>query len=210
MTPPTERPLVVFGAGGHGKVVADILLSIGERIAGFLDDDKPPGSVVLGLPVLGSHVWLDTNVARVALGIGDNATRARIADSCVTSGSELVSAVHPRAVIAPSVRVEAGAVIMALAVVNADAIIGRGAIVNTAAVVEHDSVVGRFAHISPGAVMGGACRVGAFAQLGIGAAMLPGTSIGESSIVGGGALVARHIPSYIVAVGLPARARRPT
>ena len=210
MTTPTERPLVVFGAGGHGKVVADILLALGERVAGFLDDGKPSGSIVLGLPVLGSRLWLDTNLARVALGVGDNATRAKVADACVASGSELVSAVHPRAVVAPSVRVEAGAVIMALAVANADAVIGRGAIVNTAAVVEHDCIVGRFAHVSPGAVMGGGCRIDAFAQLGIGAAMLPGTSIGESSVVGGGALVAKDIPRSIVAIGVPARTLRPT
>lgn len=206
----TEPPLVIIGAGGHGKVVADIFLARGERVTGFLDDTKPSGAKVLGLPILGTLAWLDTNVARVALGVGDNATRARIADSCVAAGAELVAAVHPRAVVAPSARVEAGAVIMALAVANADAIIERGAIVNTGAIVEHDCVVGRFAHVSPGAVMGGGCRVGAFAHLGIGGAMLPGTSIGDSSIVGGGALVAKDIPTRIVATGVPARARRAT
>jgi sugar O-acyltransferase (sialic acid O-acetyltransferase NeuD family) len=210
VTSSTERPLVVFGAGGHGKVVADILLARGERIAGFLDDGTPSGTIVFGLPVLGSRSWLETNLARVALGVGDNATRARVADACVASGSELVTAVHPRAVVATSVQVEAGAVIMALAVANADAIIGRGAIVNTAAIVEHDCIVGAFANISPGAAMGGGCRVGAFAQLGIGAAMLPSTSVGEGSIVGGGALVAADIPSGTVATGVPARARRQT
>jgi sugar O-acyltransferase (sialic acid O-acetyltransferase NeuD family) len=210
VTAPRQRPLVIFGAGGHGKVVADILLALGEKVTGFLDDGKPSGTIVLGLPVLGSRGWLDTNVARVALGVGDNATRARVADACEASGSELVSAVHPRAVVAASVRVDPGAVVMALAVANADAVIGRGAIVNTAAVIEHDCIVGCFAHVSPGAVMGGGCRIDACAQLGIGAAMLPGTSIGEDSIVGGGALVAEDVPSCTVATGVPARARRPT
>lgn len=204
--------LVVFGAGGHGKVVCDILLSRGDVVAGFLDDHRPAGEIVLGLPVLGGAAWLarpENRGARVALGVGDNAARERVANACVEAGATLVAAVHPQAVVSRSASIGEGAAVMALAVVNPDARVERGAIVNTAAVVEHDCVVGAFAHVSPNSVMGGACRVGALAQLGIGASMLPGTSVGDRSIVGGGGLVVRDIPPSSIAFGVPARVSRP-
>jgi len=202
-----NNPLVVFGAGGHGKVVCDILLCSGEAVLGFLDDSRPHGELHLGLPVLGGASWLDGREARVALGIGDNSARQRIAEACTNAGAQLVTAIHPRAVVARSAAIEDGVVIMALAVVNADARIERGAIVNTAAVVEHDCVVGAFAHVSPNSALGGSCTVDALAQLGIGASMLPGTRIGRDAVVGGGALVASDIAAGTSARGVPARVR---
>jgi sugar O-acyltransferase (sialic acid O-acetyltransferase NeuD family) len=207
----SAQPLIVYGAGGHGKVVADILLARGEKVTGFLDDTKAINTVIFGLPVLGSSEWLDGNPnVRVALGVGDNIVRAHTAELCAAKQAELVTAIHPTAVIAQSAVVEEGAVIMALAMVNPDGVVGRGAIVNTAAVIEHDCAVGAFAHISPNATLGGNCAVGPFAQLGIGATMLPDTKIGEYSIVGGGGLVAHDIPPHTIAVGLPARPTRLT
>jgi len=200
--------LVVYGAGGHGKVVCDILLAGGHEVAGFVDDGAAVGTRVLGLPVLGPMAWLEANPSRVALGVGDNTARARVAESALAAGSTLVTAIHPRAVVAKSARLGPGAVVMALAVVNADATVERGGIVNTAAVVEHDCVVGPFAHVSPNASLGGGCRVEGFAQLGIGATMLPGTTVGERTIVGGGAVVVAPIPADVVAVGIPARVLR--
>jgi sugar O-acyltransferase (sialic acid O-acetyltransferase NeuD family) len=208
MTVDVGDPIVVLGAGGHGKVVADILLAANERVIGFLDANKPAGVLVLGLPVLGPTTWLATNRARVALGVGDNAARARAADEAVSLGAVLVTAVHPRAVVSPSSRIDEGAVVAALAVVNPEAHVGRGAIVNTGAVIEHDCIVGAFAHVSPNASMAGGCRLGALAHLGIGASMLPGTSVGEATIVGGNALVARDLPSGVIAFGVPARVHR--
>ncbi|WP_051574334.1 NeuD/PglB/VioB family sugar acetyltransferase [Mycobacterium sp. URHB0044] len=205
------RPLIVYGAGGHGKVVANILIACGETVTGFVDDTKSESMKVLGLPVLGSSDWLDVNPdARVALGVGNSIVRARTAELCLAKQAELVTVIHPSAVVAPSAIVEDGAVIMPLAVVNPDGVVGRGAIVNTSAVIEHDCVVGAFAHISPHATLGGNCAVGPFAQLGIGATMLPGTKIGEYSVVGGGGLVAHDIPPHTIAVGIPARPTRST
>jgi sugar O-acyltransferase (sialic acid O-acetyltransferase NeuD family) len=207
----TTRPLVVVGAGGHGKVVADILLAAGETVTGFLDDDeRASGTRVLGLPVLGTRTWLASSPgARVALGVGSNTARARVAAACIDAGAELVTAKHPRAVIAPSARIEEGAVVMALVVINADAVIRRGAIINTAAVIEHDCEVGAFAHVSPNAALAGACKVGARAHVGIGAVMLPRTSVGDDTIVGGGAVVTSSLPASVVAIGTPARIRGP-
>ena len=207
MSAPSRSPIVVFGAGGHGKVVCDILVCAGETVLGFVDDRTAAGVLVLGLPVLGGASWLEGRSARVALGVGDNVSRERVADACLKAGATLVTAIHPRAVVAASATVAAGAVVMALAVINPDARIERGAIVNTAAVIEHDCVIGAFAHVSPNAAMGGNCTVLARAHLGVGASMLPGTTVGEDAIVGGGALVARDVPARAVAKGIPARAR---
>lgn len=202
-------PLVVFGAGGHGKVVCDILLECGETVAGFLDDGKKPGDrILLDYAVLGGMDWLRKNpTASVALGIGANRAREKIADACRELGVALKTAIHPRAIVSRTALVEEGVVVMALAVINADARIERGTIINTAAVIEHDCAVGPFAHISPNAALAGNCTVHARAHLGIGAAMLPGTSIGEDATVGGGALVARDIEARRVATGVPARIR---
>lgn len=201
--------VVVYGAGGHAKVVCDVLQCAGRTVLGFIDDaPERHGSTVLGLPVLGGSAWLDPAKHDVALGIGDNAVRSKVYAACVARGLAVVTAVHPMAAVAQSARLGTGTVVMAFAVVNPDAVVGNGVIVNTAAVVEHDVVVGEFAHLSPNAAMGGAARLGARAHLGLGAIVLPGVSVGDDAIVGGGAVVARDVPPSVVAYGVPARVRR--
>ncbi len=201
----SELPIVVLGAGGHGKVVADILLAAKRRVVGFLDAKTPAGTLVLGLPVLGDDDWLADNRGAVALGIGDNATRERVALRLVERGVSLVTAIHPSAVVAVSARVADGVVIAALAAVNPEATVHRGVIVNTGAVVEHDCSVGAFAHLATNATTGGGCTIGRMALLGSGATMLPGRSIGDSTVIGSGSVVTRNILDGAVARGIPAR-----
>jgi sugar O-acyltransferase (sialic acid O-acetyltransferase NeuD family) len=207
-----NRPIYVYGAGGHGKVVADILLSCGHLVAGFVDDGKEPGTCVIGIPVAGNGDWLFTTArstaVAVALGIGDNHLRHQIADACARHGIELVTAVHRGATVSPFVEIGIGAVVMAGAVINPGARIGRGAVVNTGAVVDHDAVLGDFAQIMPNAAMAGATRLGTEAQLGTGACVIPRVSIGVRSIVGAGAVVIRDLPDNVVAVGVPAVIKR--
>jgi sugar O-acyltransferase (sialic acid O-acetyltransferase NeuD family) len=199
--------VVVFGGGGHGKVVCDILLAAGARVEGFIDDQ--PKTEVLGLPVLGARAWLLEHPRyHVALGVGDNARRATIAAFCETNNLVLTTAIHPRATVASSARIGAGAAIMAGAIINPDAILGAGVIVNTGAVVEHDNHIGAFAHISPNAALGGNVRIGDGAHIGIGATVLPGVCVGDGTVVGGGAVVVRDLPAHVVARGVPARVAR--
>lgn len=198
--------LFVYGSGGHGKVVCDVLIAGGHVVDGFVDDDTARhGALVLGLPVVGGSEHLAGRGTRVALGIGANRGRAIAAAKVAALGGTLVTCAHPRAVVARSAFLDEGSIVMALAVINPDARVGRGAIVNTAAIVEHDCIVGDFAHISPNSVMGGGCTVATFAQLGIGATMLPGTTVGEGALVGAGGAVVRDVAAGVIARGVPAR-----
>jgi sugar O-acyltransferase (sialic acid O-acetyltransferase NeuD family) len=202
---PAPNVVVIYGCGGHGKVVADILLAAGRAVLGFLDDGRPAGNKVLGLPVLGDIGWIKGREVAVALGVGDNAQRRKLAERLESAGVTLISAVHPTAAVAASVRVEPGVVVMANAVVNAEARLGKGAIVNSGAVVEHDCDVGAFAHLSPNSALGGAARVGDGAHLGLGAMVLPGLSVGANAVVGAGAVVIHPVEPFHIAVGVPAR-----
>jgi sugar O-acyltransferase (sialic acid O-acetyltransferase NeuD family) len=163
----------------------------------------------LSLPVLDAMQWMRRIEAPdgigVALGIGDNRARQKVADLCRRSGFAIVTAVHPSAVLSPSARIGVGTVVMPLAVVNADARLGSGVIINTGAVIEHDCVVDDYSHIAPNAVLGGRACVGAFSLLGLGAVVCPGGNVGPRSIIGAGAVVARDIPDDAVAMGVPAR-----
>ncbi len=203
--------VVVYGAGGHGKVVADILLCDAQRwrVLGFIDDGRAAGETVLGLPVLGCATWLHSDhAAQVALGIGDNAARERAAEAVREAGRALIVAIHPTAVIARSARLGGGTVVMANAAVNADARVGAGAILNTGCVVEHDCVVGDFAHVSPKAGLGGGASVGRLSHVGLGAVILPRAAVGERCVVGAGSVVLRVVADDTVVAGVPARTLR--
>jgi len=208
------QKVFVYGASGHGKVVADILLTRGEtHFAGFIDDnERIRGTIVLGFPVCGNGRWLQQEAARmpvaVALGIGDNLVRQRIAEKCDDWGTELLTLVHPRASVSASVQLGPGTVVMAQAAINPDVRIGRGAIVNTAASIDHDVKIDDFAHVAPNAAMGGASRLGTLSQLGIGAVIVHCASIGARSVVGAGAVVVNDIPDDVIAFGVPARIQR--
>jgi len=206
------RTVVIYGSGGHGKVIADILLSIGDMdVLGFLDDEGPADSGAFGLPTFDAAEWLAATHPRgvaVALGIGDNGARSSAGGRCSKAGFDVLTAVHPSSFVSRSARLGAGTVVMANAVINSFALIGTGAIINTGAIVEHDSEVGDYAHISPGAMMGGAARIGSRAHLGLGSVVLPGISVGSWSVVGAGAVVVKDLPDGVVAVGVPARVTR--
>ncbi|HKR30820.1 MAG TPA: acetyltransferase [Terriglobales bacterium] len=202
------KPVVVYGAGGHGKVIAEILLASGQQIAAFLDDNSAlSGSHVLGFPVFPAAAWLQQNAgAQVALGIGDNFQRERAANQIASFDGKLITAIHPSAIVARSACIGAGVVIMPGAVLNPECHICDGAILNTGAIVEHDVRIGRYVHLAPGCVTSGGVQVGDFAQIGIGAVVIPGKRIGNHAVIGAGAVVIDDIPPNVVASGVPARA----
>lgn len=204
------RPVLVFGASGHGKVVADAARAAGFELVGFVDDDEAKQrSVLWHLPVMS---WADHASRRrplgspaVALGIGDNAARERCRNRVLADGFEIVTVIHPSAVVAPSARLGRGTVVMALAAVNPDAEVGEGAILNTGCVVEHDCRLGRFVHLSPNSALGGGVSIGDRTHLGLGSVALPLVTIGSDVRVGAGAVVHRPVADGLTVVGVPAR-----
>jgi sugar O-acyltransferase (sialic acid O-acetyltransferase NeuD family) len=208
------QKIIVYGAGGHGKVVGDILLARKDpSFAGFVDDSAElQGSMVLGLRVLGDGHWLQREARNmkvaVALGVGDNFARQRLVEKCRAWGTELMTLVHPTASVSGSARLGHGTVVMAQAAINPDARIGSGVIVNTGAVVEHDVVIGDYAHIAPNAAMGGRSGLGDYSFLGLNASVRHGVIIGSQSIIGAGAVVVHDIPDFVVAFGVPAMVQR--
>ena len=208
------RRILVYGAGGHGQVVADILISqSNDEFEGFVDDrEELWGRKVLGFPVHGGGEWLRQQAAQlriaVALGIGSAVSRQLILERCSRWETEVVTVIHASAAVSKFAQVGQGTVVTAHAVINAGAKIGAGAIVNSSAVVEHDVEVGNFAHVAPNATMGGASRLGAFAHLGLGAVVLQSVCVGAHTVIGAGAVVTRDLPDRVVAIGVPARIYR--
>src|SRR5208283_2137893 len=208
------RRIFVYGAGGHGKVVADLLVSKGEsEFGGFVDDrEELWGTKVIGFPVHGGGPWLreeaSHSLVAIALGVGANRSRQLLAERCTQWKIEILTFVHPSATVSKSARLGPGTVVMAGAVINPDAKTGAGVIVNTGSVVEHDVEIGNFAHVAPNAGMGGGSRLGAFSHLGLGAVVLQCVHIGSHTIVGAGAVVVKNLPDQVVAFGVPSRVQR--
>ena len=207
--------IVLWGAGGHARVVADIIsLAARYEIAGFIDDIGPErmGQSFCGAQVLGGQEQLPTlrsaGVSVALAAIGDCTARLRAATILLHNGFELATLIHPRATVAADVKVLGGTVIAAGAVVNPGTTIGQCVIVNTCASVDHDCRLADSAHVSPGAHLGGNVEIGQGTWIGIGAVICDGIKIGAGTIVGAGAVVVNDLPDGIVAMGVPARVIR--
>lgn len=205
----TRQRILLLGAGGHGKAIADLVLAGGAfDIAGFVDA-APKARHVLGLPVLGDESQLAAlagqGVTLAHAAVGDNAQRLAAAGRLRAAGFTLPSLIHPAALSGHGVRVGEGAAILARAVIGPEAEIGPLVLINTGAIVEHDCVVGEAAHIGPGAVLAGGVSVGAGALLGAGAVVRPGITIGAGAVIGAGAAVVEDVPPGAKVMGVPAR-----
>lgn len=200
---PHQRVFII-GAGGHAKVVADILLLQGYTIVGYLDDNPAAWDTrPLGLPVLGSiDSYAQFNPDALALGIGANHVRRALFERIP---GLWINAIHPTATIASSVQMGQGIVAAAHSVINPDTKIGNGVIINTGATVDHDCNIGDYAHIAPGAHLAGSVVIGSGTLVGIGAQIVPSCSVGERAIIGAGATVIGDVPPHVTAVGTPAR-----
>jgi len=196
----TTKKLFVYGASGHGKVVADIAENCGYEVAGFIDDGEKENAISFE-----KFLTLKKESCVVALGIGSNMARKRVFEKLKANSVRIVTLVHPKAVIAKSAKVGEGTVVMAGVVLNPDSLIERGAIINTASVIEHDNIIGEFAHISPGTTLAGDVSVGAFSHIGIGSSVIQGINIGSHATLGAGSVVLKDIPSSSTAYGVPAK-----
>ena len=201
--------VVVIGAGGHGKVVADAVMQSGAEVIGFLDDDLAcEGRLILGRPWLGTLENIAAYAAqgcRFIIAVGNNKIRRKIAEAHEVN---YYTAVHPRAVIAPEVSLGAGTVVMAGAVVNTGAVVGRHCILNTSCVAEHDNVLADYVHVCPKAALAGTVSVGEGTQIGIGSSVSNNLSICGGCVLGAGTVVVRDITEPGVYAGVPARLLR--
>lgn len=195
--------LIIVGAGGHGKVIADIALKNGYDDICFVDDNIKGD--VTGFLVVGKVAdieRLNDGKTDFIIGIGNNAVRKSIAEKYAVNW---VSLIHPSAQLAFGSKIGNGTVVMANAVINACASVGRHCIVNSGAIVEHDNEIEDYVHLSPRVALGGTVRVGALTHIGIGATVSNNVRICENSVIGAGAVVVRNIERSGTYIGIPAR-----
>jgi UDP-perosamine 4-acetyltransferase len=204
----TTRRIVVIGAGGHAKVIIELLRSVGWEPCGMVAPTHLETDL-FGLRVLGGDEILPRlrkdGISTACIALGDNAKRHDMAIKLLSLNFRLPAAIHPTAFISPSATIAAGVVVMAHAVVGTEASVDELAIINTNAIVEHDNRIGKAAHIAPGCALGGTVKVGALALVGVGSAVRPGIAIGERAIVGAGSAVVSDVPAGAVAAGVPAK-----
>ncbi len=195
--------LIIIGAGGHGKVIADNALKNGYKDISFIDDHAIGDC--MGFPIIGTTAAissLNDGNTDFLIGIGNNEIRKKIAQSYDVNWATLV---HPSAQIAVNVAIGKGTVVMSGAVVNACATIGKHCIINTSAVIEHDNVIDNYVHISPNAALGGTVCVGELTHIGIGSSVKNNIEICGKCIIGAGAVVVKKIDNSGTYVGVPAR-----
>lgn len=206
-----KQDVLVLGAGGHAKVVIDVLRACGHRVVAVFDDDSAKHKMMFhGVRVEGASADLERfaiahELVQFIVAIGHNATRMQHAIHLQAVGLQALSAVHPSAIVAESVKLGVGSVIMPGVCLNADTVIGDHVIVNTGACIDHDCVIDAGVHIGPGVNLCGGVRVGVLAQLGVGASVTPGVSVGCRAVVGAGAAVIRDVANDLCVIGVPAR-----
>lgn len=210
--------VVGLGAGGHAKVVIEILSQARDiELIGLVDSREDLWQTeVLGVPVLGGDELLSElyqkGVRHIFLGVGsvgDTRPRERLYDLIRSQGFEPVAAIDTRAIISPSVQMDLGPTIMAGAIINAQARLAENVIVNSGAIIEHDCQIGAHCHIATGAVLAGNVTVEPRAHIGAGATVRQGIRVGEGAVVGAGAVVVKDVPPRMIVTGTPARPLRP-
>lgn len=208
------KPLAIWGASGHAKVVLDIVRCQGlYQFIGFLDDLNPGrhGTEFCGAPILGGKDQLPRLLEQkidILLGFGNCRMRLDLTNHLQSLGFLLPVAIHPHAVIAEDVLIGAGTVVAAGVVLNSGSKIGKSVIINTSASVDHDCIIHDAVHICPGVHIAGHVVVGQATQIGIGASVVDRIHVGSNSMVGAGAVVVKDIPSGVIAYGVPANVKR--
>ena len=185
-----SKRIYIYGASGHGLVVADVAKSCGYEDIVFLDDDKSKG-------FLAFDDIKENRDYHIAFGIGNNKIRE--------NGFSTPTLIHPSSIISSSARIEEGTVVMPNVVVNAKAYIGKCVILNSSCVVEHESNIGDFVHISPKVAIAGDVKIGNFTHIGIGSSVIQCLEIGKNSIIGAGSVVVKNIADFKKAYGNPCK-----
>jgi sugar O-acyltransferase (sialic acid O-acetyltransferase NeuD family) len=202
-----KNRLIIIGASGHGKVVADIAIKMNKwQSIVFLDDDESIKTCV-DLPVIGKtdDALKYKDEADFFVAIGNNATRETVQTKLEYEGASIATLIHPNAVIGYKVSVGIGTVIMAGTVINSASTIGKGCIINTNSSVDHDCILEDYVHVSPGVSLAGTVKVGKGSWIGIGGVISNNINICGGCRLGAGAVVIKDITEPGTYVGIPAR-----
>jgi len=203
-----NKKIILFGAGGHGKVVLDVINMSGNySVLGFIDDGYSH-KAFCGLPVFRDHSRYIRELGEdveVIICVGDNRIRADKAALLRKMGLRIGKAIHPKSVIAADARIGYGATVMAGAIINPNARIGPLCIINTGAIVDHDCVVGKAVHLCPGVTLAGEVTVGEFSTIHPAAVIGRGVRIGANVTVGAGSVVITNVPDRRFVCGIPAK-----
>jgi sugar O-acyltransferase (sialic acid O-acetyltransferase NeuD family) len=195
--------IIVYGGGGHGKSLIDLLRSLGVyHVAGVVDDGLEPGSLILGVPVLGGKdalPGLQARGIRLAVnavgGIGNVAIRTKIFRLLAEAGFACPAVIHPTSFVEASAVLSPGVQVFPHAYVGSEASLGFGSIVNTGAIVSHDCCIGAYVNISPGAMLAGEVQVGSGTLIGMGVTVNLGVKVGAASRLGNGATIKSDVPT---------------
>ena len=199
--------LIIIGASGHGKVVADIAIKMNKwQSIAFLDDDESI-KTSMGLEVIGrtADAFTYKDEADFFVAIGSNTTREKIQEKLIEQGINVICLIHPSAVIGTNVEIGFGSVVMAGVVINSSSRIGNGCIINTSSSIDHDNVIENYVHISPGVRTAGSVSIGKGTWLGIGSVISNNVNICSGCKVGAGAVVVKDITEPGTYVGVPVR-----
>lgn len=199
--------LLILGAGGHGKVVAEIasLMKQWDEIA-FLDD-KEELKEVNGYKIidkLKNYKLYKEEYKNAFVAIGNNKLRMNLINNLLMEGFNVPILVHPTAIISKNVKIDKGTVIMAGAVINTNSVIGKGCIINTSSSIDHDCILKDGVHISPGVHVGGTVNIGKCTWVCIGSSIANNITIGKNVIVAAGAAVIKDVPDNVIVAGVPA------
>lgn len=196
--------VVLYGAGGHSRVVIDCLQDAGKEVVGIFDDDD--GLVSLnGFDVIGNYDKEEFSDCKMVISIGVNLIRRKIVHR--TSHAYTI-AQHPTAIVSKYAKIGEGTVLMQCSILQSGSFVGKHCILNTACSVDHDSLLADYVHISPGVILCANVTIGKGTHVGAGATILPGVKVGEWCEIGAGAVITKDIPDRSVVIGIPGKVIR--
>lgn len=199
--------LVIIGASGHGKVVADIAQKTNRYKEICFLDDNPQTKECMGYQVIGTCQDIDRWIseAEFIVAIGNSYIREKMLFFLLERKANVETLIHPQACIAENVEIGQGTVVMAGAIINPGTKIGKGVIVNTSSSIDHDNIIEDYCHISVGAHLAGTVHVRKHTWIGAGAVVSNNVTIYQECIIGAGAVVVKDINEKGTYVGVPAR-----
>lgn len=198
--------LIIIGASGHGKVIADLAETLQQYKEIYFLDDDPKKKSCMGYQVIGTSADIDSYVTKAdfAVAIGNAKVREKILEGLLQKDASIPVLIHPNACVAKHVQIGAGTVVMAGSVIQADCCIGKGCIINTCSSVDHECVLEDYVHVAVGTHLAGAVEVGKSTWIGAGTTVINNIKICERCMIGAGALVVKNIENAGTYIGVPA------